>query len=139
MKLCPITWKIVGWNYLLSIVSYFEEMLNTYCVCVQVHVSQIEKQVYHILIHCKKNDNVLVQLCRAMEAIEIHILTANITSHGNYIFQTLIVQVICFIGFLPRSKITISCTTWVVNIILENIYLILRTIMNALYKHVKRW
>ena len=69
----------------------------------------MDKQLYHVRIHCKKSDNVLVQLCRAMEAIEIHIFSANITSHGNHIFQTLTIQVIFSIGFLLRSTIIMSC------------------------------
>lgn len=60
---------------------------------VALEVSQMEDNIYHFRIHCKKSPGVLVHLTRALEALEFEILNANLTSVDDHILNTLVVEV----------------------------------------------
>lgn len=60
---------------------------------VKLEVSQMEKHIYHFRIHCKKSPGVLIQLARAFEALELEVLTANLTSVDDHILNTVVVEV----------------------------------------------
>ena len=61
----------------------------------QLDVSKMEDRIYHFRIQCKKTPGILVQLTRALEALEIKILNANLTSVDDHILNTLVVEVNC--------------------------------------------
>eukprot|EP00250_Pteridium_aquilinum_P008757 c18188_g1_i2 orf=461-1366(-) len=60
---------------------------------VELEVSQMEEHIYHFRIHCKKSPGVLVQLTRALEALELEILNANLSSVDEHILNTVVVEV----------------------------------------------
>lgn len=55
----------------------------------------MEEQTYHLRIHCKKGPGVLVQLTRALEALDFEIVNANLTSVNDHILNTVVVKVGC--------------------------------------------
>lgn len=59
----------------------------------ELEVSQMEEQTYHLRIHCKKGPGVLVQLTRALEALDFEIVNANLTSVSDHILNTIVVKV----------------------------------------------
>lgn len=59
----------------------------------ELEVSKMEEQTYHLRIHCKKEPGVLVQLTRALEALDFEIVNANLTSVSNHILNTIVVKV----------------------------------------------
>ena len=61
----------------------------------QLDVCQMDEHIYHFRIHCKKSPGILVQLTRALEALEIDILNANLTSLDDYMLNTVVVEVNC--------------------------------------------
>eukprot|EP00250_Pteridium_aquilinum_P002581 c12804_g1_i1 orf=501-1724(-) len=58
----------------------------------ELDVSQMEEQTYHLRIHCKKGPGVLVQLTRALEALDFEIVNANLTSVNDHILNTVVVK-----------------------------------------------
>lgn len=77
-------------NY--SIVSFQKKIKKEHRI-VEFEVSQMEEHIYHLRIHCKKTPGVLVQLTRALEALELEILNANISSVDDHILNTVVVEV----------------------------------------------
>ncbi|MCO5605992.1 hypothetical protein L7F22_060178 [Adiantum nelumboides] len=59
----------------------------------ELEVSQMEEHIYHLRIHCKKSPGVLVQLTRALEALQLEILNANLSSVDDHILNTAVVEV----------------------------------------------
>lgn len=60
---------------------------------VELEVSQMEEHIYHLRIHCKKSPGVLIQLSRALEALELDIVNANLTAVDDHILNTVVVEV----------------------------------------------
>eukprot|EP00250_Pteridium_aquilinum_P007555 c17243_g1_i1 orf=271-1224(+) len=60
---------------------------------VELEVSQMEEHIYHLRIHCKKSPGVLIQLSRALEALELEIVNANLTAVDDHILNTVVVEV----------------------------------------------
>lgn len=58
----------------------------------ELEVSQMEEHIYHLRIHCKKSPGVLVQLTRALEALQLEILNANLSSVDDHILNTAVVE-----------------------------------------------
>lgn len=58
----------------------------------ELEVSQMEEQTYHLRIHCKKGPGVLVQLTRALEGLDFEIVNANLTSVNDHILNTVVVK-----------------------------------------------
>lgn len=56
-------------------------------------VSKMEEHTYHLRIHCKKGPGVMVQLTRALEALDFEIVNANLTSVSDHILNTIVVTV----------------------------------------------
>ncbi|KAH7387139.1 hypothetical protein KP509_16G007500 [Ceratopteris richardii] len=59
---------------------------------IKLEVSQMENHIYHLRIHCKKSPGVLVQLTRALEALKVDILNANLSSVDHHILNTVVVE-----------------------------------------------
>lgn len=59
----------------------------------ELDVTPMEEQTYHIRIHCKRSPGVLVQLTQALEALEFEIVNANFTSVNDHILNTLVIEV----------------------------------------------
>ena len=47
----------------------------------------MEAHVYNFRIHCKKSSGVIVQLTRALEALQVDILNANVTSIDDHVLN----------------------------------------------------
>lgn len=58
----------------------------------ELEVSQMEEQTYHLRIHCKKGPGVLVQLTSALEALDFDIVNANLTSVNDHVLNTVVVK-----------------------------------------------
>jgi UTP:GlnB (protein PII) uridylyltransferase len=65
----------------------------------------MEAHVYNFHMHCKKSSGVIVQLTRALEALQVDILNANITSIDNHVLNTCVVRV--SEESIGRSKISV--------------------------------
>ncbi|KAH7446139.1 hypothetical protein KP509_01G041100 [Ceratopteris richardii] len=59
----------------------------------ELEVSQMEENIYHLRIHCKKSPGVLIQLSRALESLELEIVNANLTAIDDHILNTVVVEV----------------------------------------------
>lgn len=59
----------------------------------ELEVSQMEEQTYNLRIHCKKGPGVLVQLTSALEALDLEIVNANLTSVNDHVLNTVVVKV----------------------------------------------
>jgi hypothetical protein len=53
----------------------------------------MEEQTYHLRIHCKKGPRVLVQLTKALEALDFEIINANLTAVNDHILNTIVMKV----------------------------------------------
>jgi UTP:GlnB (protein PII) uridylyltransferase len=53
----------------------------------------MEDHIYLFRIQCRKTPGILVQLTQALEALNIEILNANLTSVDDHILNTLVVEV----------------------------------------------
>ena len=53
----------------------------------------METHVYNFRIHCKKSSGVIVQLTRALEALQVDILNANVTAIDDHVLNTCVVKV----------------------------------------------
>ena len=53
----------------------------------------MENNTYHLMIHCKKGRGVLVQLTRALEALNFEIVNANLTAISDHILNTVVIKV----------------------------------------------
>lgn len=60
----------------------------------ELEVSQMEEQMYHLRIHCKKGPGVLVQLTSALEALDFDIVNANLTSVNDHVLNTVVVKAV---------------------------------------------
>ncbi|MCO5601065.1 hypothetical protein L7F22_055182 [Adiantum nelumboides] len=58
----------------------------------ELEVAQMEEQTYHLRIHCKKGPGVLVQLTKALEALDFEIVNANLTSVNDHILNNVVVK-----------------------------------------------
>ncbi|KAH7297748.1 hypothetical protein KP509_25G010400 [Ceratopteris richardii] len=58
----------------------------------EVEVSQMEGTIYHLRIHCRKSPGVLIQLTQAIEALEMEILNANLSSVDGHILNTVVLE-----------------------------------------------
>ena len=66
----------------------------------QLDVCQMEEQTYHLRIHCKKGPRVLVQLTKALEALDFEIINANLTAVNDHILNTIVMKVTFYILLL---------------------------------------
>lgn len=58
----------------------------------ELDVSKMEEFTYHLRIHCKKGPGVLVQLTRALEALDFEIVNAILTSVSDHILNTIVLK-----------------------------------------------
>lgn len=61
---------------------------------VELEITQMEEQTFHLRVYCKKSPGVLVQLTRALEALDLEIVNANLTSVNDHIINTIVVEVV---------------------------------------------
>ena len=59
----------------------------------QLDVSKMEEHIYLFRIQGRKTPGILVQLTRALEALDVKILNANLTSVDDHILNTVVVEV----------------------------------------------
>eukprot|EP00249_Psilotum_nudum_P015375 c25292_g2_i2 orf=232-1449(+) len=59
----------------------------------ELEVSQMTEQTYHLRIHCKNRPGILVQLAQSFEALDFDIVNANLTSISDHILNTIVVKV----------------------------------------------
>eukprot|EP00249_Psilotum_nudum_P015374 c25292_g2_i1 orf=109-1299(+) len=59
----------------------------------ELEVIKLEEQIYQLWIHCKKEPGVVVQLTRAVDALNFHILNCNLISVSDHILKTIVVKV----------------------------------------------
>ena len=76
--------KTLGW-YLIILVS-------TYCLQLDVLVLTNEP-TYHLRIHVKKGDGVLLQLTKALDALDFEIVNANLTTISDRFINTIVMKV----------------------------------------------
>lgn len=44
-----------------------------------MHVVYMEQKIYHLVIHCEREDGVFVELTKALEALSLNMLDATIS------------------------------------------------------------
>ncbi|MCO5553611.1 hypothetical protein L7F22_007136 [Adiantum nelumboides] len=59
----------------------------------ELDVTQMEEKVFQFRIHCKKTPGIVLQLARALEALDIHIVNGSLTSINDHILNVLVIEI----------------------------------------------
>ncbi|KAI5057583.1 hypothetical protein GOP47_0027598 [Adiantum capillus-veneris] len=58
----------------------------------ELDVTQMEEKLFQFRIHCKKTPGILLQLARALEALDFEIVNGSFTSINDHVLNTLVIE-----------------------------------------------
>eukprot|EP01018_Ginkgo_biloba_P033508 Gb_05277 [translate_table: standard] len=59
----------------------------------ELQISRVDEKIYHMRVYCKKDVGVLVQLARALEFLQLELITSNIYSVDDHILYSITANV----------------------------------------------